>query len=133
MRSGLIQMLVVSVFLGGCASKPQMVVDPRSITDQAKYEQDASECLEVAKTFDLSGRTAAKAIGGAAIGGAAGAGVASAVAGAVFAPAIPFIIAGTLTGGGIWGASSSKEENRAREKILVQCLNDRGYRAYDAG
>jgi outer membrane lipoprotein SlyB len=125
--------LIMILILGGCASKPQMVVDPQSIKDQAKYEIDAGECLEIARSFDLSGNTAAKAVGGAAIGGAAVAGIASAVAGAVFAPAIPFIVAGSLAGGGMWGAASTKEERRAREKILVQCLNDRGYKAYDVG
>ena len=44
-----------------------------------------------------------KAIGGAAIGTAAVAGIATAVAGAVFAPAIPFMVAGGLAGGGTVG------------------------------
>lgn len=68
--------------------------------------------------------------GGGAIVGAATA-VAVAVAGAVFAPAEPFIVAGGLAGGGLWGASSSKEERKARGQIMVQCLNDRGYKFYE--
>ena len=117
--------------LAACASTPQIIVDPSSISDQKKYEVDASECLEIARTFDLSGATGAKVVSGALIGGGAVAGIATAVAGAVFAPAVPFIVAGGLAGGGLWGASSSKEERKAREKIMVQCLNDRGYKSYE--
>jgi outer membrane lipoprotein SlyB len=115
----------------GCASKPQIIVDPYSITDQEQYENDASECLTIARSYDLTGATSAKVVGGALIGGATVAGIATAVAGAVFAPAVPFIVAGGLAGGGLWGASSSKEERKAREKIMVQCLNERGYKSYE--
>ena len=115
----------------GCASAPQIVVDPSSISDQKQYEVDASECLEIARSFDLTGATSAKVVSGALIGGGAVAGIATAVAGAVFAPAVPFTVAGGLAGGGLWGASSSKEERKAREKIMVQCLNDRGYNSYE--
>ena len=68
----------------------------------------------------------------AAVGGTAVAGVATAAAGAVFAPAIPFIVAGSLAGGGLWGASSSKEEQIAREHVMTQCLRGKGYEVYSA-
>ena len=115
----------------GCASTPQIIVDPSSIADQKKYEVDASECLKTARIFDLTGATGAKVLSGALIGGGAVAAIVTAVAGAVFAPAIPCIVAGGLAGGGLWGASFSKEERKAREKIMVQCLNDQGYKSYE--
>ena len=73
-----------------------------------------------------------KAIGGATIGSASVAGVATAVSGAVFAPAIPFMIAGGPAGGGLWGASASKKEQAARKSVLVGCLLDKGYKVYGA-
>ena len=72
--------------LAARASTPQIIVDPSSISDQKKYEVDAYECLEIARTFDLSGATGAKVVSGALIGGGAVAGVAKAVAGAFLRP-----------------------------------------------
>jgi hypothetical protein len=118
------------MLVNACASGPRIVVDPKSIADSSKYKVDLSECTQIAKTYDLSGNTAANAAVGAAAGGAAVAGVATAVAGAVFLPAIPFIIAGALAGGGALGGHAKQKETKAREAILQQCMTDRGYRAY---
>ena len=126
----IILLLSLLSLLAACASAPHVAVNPKTIKDKQMFETDQSECLEIAKTYDLSGEKAGKAVAGAAIGSAAVAGVATAVAGAVFAPAIPFIIAGGAAGGGLWGASVSKEEARAREKILLQCMESRGYEVY---
>ena len=125
--------LMIAFVIGGWTSKsPKIAVDPSSIKDQAVYDKDFESCLGLAKTIDISDEKLMKAIGGAAIGTAAVAGVATAVAGAVFAPAIPFMIAGGLAGGGLWGASASKEEQAARESVLVGCLSDKGYKVYGA-
>jgi hypothetical protein len=86
--------------------------------------------LNLAKTVDLSSEKATKALAGAAIGAAAVAGFATAIAGAVFAPAIPFMIAGGAAAGGLWGNKVSEEEKRARESILLQCLDVKGYKVY---
>jgi hypothetical protein len=77
--------------------------------------------LNLAKTVDLSSEKATKALAGAAIGAAAV---------AVFAPAIPFMIAGGAAAGGLWGNKVSEEEKRARESILLQCLDVKGYKVY---
>ena len=114
-----------------CASStPRIAVDPSTIADQETYDADFNSCLTLAQTIDLGSEAATKAVAGAAIGATAVAGVATAVAGAVFAPAVPFIIAGGAAGGGLWGASVSKEEKEAREAVLAQCLNDKGYKVY---
>ena len=117
--------------LAACASNTkQIVVDPSTIKSQRQLDLDKAECLEIAKNYDLSTETATKAVAGAVIGAGAVAGIATAVAGAVFAPAVPFIIAGGAAGGGLWGASVSKEEAEARESILNQCMESRGYKVY---
>lgn len=123
---------VVLAMLGGCAAGPQIAVDPKSITDTAKYRKDTNECTAIAKNYDLSGNAAKNAVVGAAVGGTAVAGVATAVAGAVFLPALPFILAGTLAGGTLMGGAAKKKETAAREGILAQCMTDRGYKAYTA-
>ena len=121
---------LLCVLFVGCASSPQLVYDPASIENQAKFEADQNACIEIARNYDLTGEKAGKAFAGAAIGGTAVAGVATAVAGAIFWPAIPFIAAGAAAGGGIWGSKVSKEEAAARNHILFQCMEKRGYDVY---
>ena len=129
----LVVMVAILTLVSACTSSaPRIAVDPSSIKDQATYDKDYEGCLNLAKTIDISDEKMMKAIGGAAIGTAAVAGIATAVAGAVFAPAIPFIIAGGLAGGGLWGSSASKEEKQAREGVLTGCLRDKGYKVYGA-
>ncbi len=122
--------VIVVLSLFGCASGPQVAIDPKSITDTGKYKGDMDECTAVAKNYDLSGNAAANAAVGAVAGGAVVAGVATAVAGAVFLPALPFIVAGSLAGGGALGGHAKQKEAKAREHILSQCMTDRGYKAY---
>ena len=123
---------VVAVVSACTSSAPRIAVDPSSINNQAEYDQAYEGCLSLANTVDMGSEKAGKAIGGAAIGTAAVAGIATAVAGAIFAPAIPFMIAGGGAGGWLWGSSASKEEQQAREAILVQCLSDKDYKVYGA-
>ena len=118
--------------IGGCASKPQIAVDPRTVPNQAKYEQDLNECTAVAENYDLTEGTAKTAIVGAAAGGGAAAGVAAAVAGAVFWPAIPFIAGAALVTGTGSGGVVKVKEAEARETILSDCMTERGYKTYKA-
>jgi len=120
----------VIAFIAGCSSAPKVVVDPKSIVDGAKYSGDLNECTKLANSYDLSDKTAKDAALGAAAGGVAVAGVATAVAGAIFWPAIPFIAAGTMLGGGTAGGITNSDQTKARERILADCLTDRGYKAY---
>lgn len=123
---------VIASFITACASKPQIAVDPRTIANQAKYEQDLNECTAVAENYDLTEGTAKTAIVGAAAGGGAAAGVAAAVAGAIFWPAIPFIAgAALITATGSGGVVKVKEAD-ARETILSDCMTERGYKTFKA-
>ncbi len=121
--------IALSISIAACSTQ-QIVVDPKSIKDQQAYEQDSKECKELSETYDKTGNVAGNSVVGAVAGGGIVAGVATAVAGAIFAPAIPFIVAGALLTGGVAGGASKSGETDSREKIMTECLNDRGYRAY---
>ena len=129
------QLVIYTISLSiitACASKPQIAVDPRTVANQAKYEQDVNECTAVAENYDLTEGTAKTAIVGAAAGGGAAAGVAAAVAGAIFWPAIPFIAGAALvTATGSGGVVKVKEAD-ARETILADCMTERGYKTFKA-
>ena len=117
----------------GCtSSSPRIAVDPSSISDQDEYNKAYDSCINLAMTIDLNNEQSAKTLAGAATGAAVVGGVAMAVAGAIFAPAIPFIIAGAAAGGGVMGDSVAKEEKNARESVLVDCLSNKGYKVYGA-
>lgn len=120
------------LIMSGCASSVTVAVDPGSIKDKAKFDQDYKLCQDVAKTYDLSSDTGKNAALGAAAGAVGVAGVATAVAGAIFWPAIPFIIAGAAAGGGVSGGMTKQKESEARENILSSCLTERGYKAFGA-
>ncbi|MEI6318269.1 MAG: hypothetical protein WCS09_07135 [Pseudomonadota bacterium] len=123
--------MLISVFMiSGCVSSVNVAVDPASIKDHAKFKEDYQACQDLANTYDLSSDTAANAALGATAGAVGVAGIATAIAGAVFWPAIPFIVAGGVMGGGVGGGITSQRESEARENIFSSCLNDRGYRAF---
>lgn len=127
----IITYIIIILFLTSCASRaPQLIVDPASVKDPDKVVIDREECYQIAANIDMSDEAVAKGIGGALLGGGAVAGAAALVYGAVFAPAIPFIIAGGAAGGGLWGASATKEEKAIKDRILRECMIDRGYRVY---
>lgn len=128
---GVVCALVIAM-VSGCASKPQIAVDPRTIPNKAKYEQDVTECTAVAENYDLTEGTAKTAIVGAAAGGGIAAGVATAIAGAIFWPAIPFIAGGALVVGTGSGGVVKVKEADARETILSDCMTERGYKTYKA-
>lgn len=110
-----------------CATTPQLIVDPSSIRDQGKYAVDTQECTALADSYkgDTAGTT-----GKAALAGVAAAGLAALVVGPLVLPAT-LIAAGA--GGGLAGTSGDRRHlKQAREKILVQCMSDRGYKAYSA-
>lgn len=122
--------LLAAAALAGCASAPKVVVDPRSIASEPQYRTDMAECHHLALTYDKRDSTTGTTVVAGAVGGATVAGVATAVSGAVFPPAIPFIVAGAAAAGTLGGGLSKMGETESRERILAACLNDRGYRAY---
>jgi hypothetical protein len=113
--------------LVGCASNPQVIVDPKSITDGVKYNRDMAECKTMSEKYDTGAANAGSAMLG------AGAGVATAAlvlaTGGLYLLPAGVVVAG---GGGaaLGGGISQSRESQAREKIWAECLNDRGYKAY---
>lgn len=125
--------LCILLFLNSCATtEPMLVVDPASVKDPNKVVIDREECIAIAANIDMKNEALGKSFAGGIIGGGAVAGAAALAYGAVFAPAIPFIILGGTATGSIWGSSVSKEEKRIKDKILKECMIDRGYRVYSA-
>ena len=123
--------LFILIFLASCVSRePTLIVDPASVVDPDQVVKDREECFQIASNIDMSDEAVAKGVGGALLGGGAVAGAAALAYGAVFAPAIPFILAGGAAGGGLWGASATKEEKEIKDRILKECMEDRGYRVY---
>ena len=132
-NNNLVVAAAILLSVSACSStSPKIAVDPSSISDQATYNKGYEFCLSLAKTIDTTDEKMMKTLGGAAIGTAAVAGITTTIAGVVFFPATPFMIAGALAGGGLWGASASKEEQEAREGVLTGCLSDKGYKVYGA-
>lgn len=118
-------MLILS--LTGCATSPQVAVDPQSIKDVAQYDKDLAECKAVSQSYDASGATTGSAVlgAGAAVGTAA---LVLATGGLYLLPAGIAVAAGG--GAAVGGGLSKNKEGRAREKIWAECLNQRGYKAY---
>jgi len=123
--------LAFAFTLSACGGfKPNVIIDASKVDDKKKYNAEVKECTDLAVQIDLSSETALAALGAAAVGGTAVAGIAAVVSGAVFAPAIPFIAAGTIIGGSAAGVGMSSKEKRQRNRIYGLCMRDRGYRVY---
>ena len=122
----MISLLVIGSVVG-CASNPQIVVDPKSVSDGVKYDRDMAECKTMSENYDASAATAGSAMLGA--GAAVGSAALILATGGLYL--LPAGIAAAGAGGAAAGGSISKsKENQAREKIWADCMNDRGYKAY---
>lgn len=119
--------IVISVSLIGCASSPQVIIDPSSIRDTTAYIKDMDECRAISKSYDMSGATT----GSAAIGAGAAVGTAALVlaTGGLYLLPAGILIAGA-GGATVGGGMSQSKETSAREKIWANCMTDRGYKAY---
>ena len=124
--------LIIPLLYSGAASSPMFVVDPNSVENEEQVVIDREECYKIAANIDMGDEVTGKAIGGAVLGSAGVAGVAALAYGAVFAPAIPFIVAGGAAGGTLWGKSASDKEKKFRNNIMQQCMEKRGYTIYSS-
>jgi hypothetical protein len=122
-------LLAVILSIVGCSSGPQVIVDPKSVTDGVQYNRDMAECKTLSENYDGSAATAGSAM--------LGAGAAVATAALVLATGGLYLLpAGIAVAGGggaaIGGGISQSRENQAREKVWAECLNGRGYKAFSA-
>lgn len=123
--------LAMGLSLAACSTtKLQVAVDPATVPDAVKFDADKDQCQRLALEYDLSGRKLAVGTTTAVAAGGAAAGVATIVAGAVFLPALPFIVGAAAVGGATGGGLTEMKERQAREKIYAECLRGRGYTAY---
>lgn len=119
--------LAIGLLISGCASTPQVIVDPKSVSDGIKFNRDMAECKAISENYDMSSATAGSAI----LGAGATVGTAALVLATGGLYLLPAGIAAAAGGGAAVGGGISKsKENQAREKIWADCLNDRGYKAY---
>jgi hypothetical protein len=123
--------LLCLVIISGCSSV-NVVVDPASIRNQARFDRDSAQCQYLAESYDLRNDKVANTAIGAGTGAMTTVGLASAIIGTLHVPSMPFMLAGAMGGGGAGVGWSSYKESAVQEKILTQCLNRKGYRAYSA-
>jgi hypothetical protein len=119
--------ILFSVTLSSCASSPQIVIDPQSITDMTKYNGDMTECKAISEGYDAGGATAGSAV--------LGAGLALGTVAAILATGglyllVPGIVAASGGGAAIGGGIGQSKENSAKERIWADCMTGRGYKAF---
>jgi len=113
--------LTLMIALAGCAQSYQPVVDTKGV-DNAKYQQDLSECRQYAEQVSPAGDAATGGVLGAAGGAALGAIVGAFSGGAGTGAAIGAASGGAV-GAGAGGVSGVSEQKR----IINNCLRGRGY------
>ena len=123
--------LGVLLSLAGCSSV-NVVVDTSSIRNPARFDRDSAHCVSLARNYDLNQDKLANTALGAGSGAVATVGLATAIMHVLYVPSAPYMAAGALGGGGMGIGWSSYKENAVQEKIITQCLNQRGYRTYSA-
>ena len=119
--------ILILIVLSGCASAPQIVIDPQSITDMSKHNADMTECKAISEGYDASAATGGTAL--------LGAGLAVGTVAAVLATGgLYLLVPGiAIAGGGgaaVGGGIGMSKENSAKERIWADCMNGRGYKAF---
>lgn len=116
-------LLSTVLMLSGCASNSQtqatggVIVDTKGL-DMSAYYQDLHECRNFAAQVNMGGQVVEKSITGALIGGAVGA-IAGDSDAAKRAAGV----------GGLLGAvKGSGQASREKQRVLRNCLAERGYR-----
>ena len=116
--------LLPLVFLAAsCTSDP--IVDTHGV-DQGKYDNDLADCRGYADQVDV----ASGAAGGAAIGAAAGAALGAVIGAMTGAPGTGAAI-GAASGGATGGVSGVGSGASRQDRVVRNCLRERGYRVLD--
>lgn len=116
MKQYLFSALILSILtLSGCARHSQIIIDPKGV-DMREYHADLAECQQLADQVEekVAEGVVGGAVVGAIFGGIIGGHRTARTTGALGA------VAGGLGAGG--------EEQYKREKVLRNCLHNRGYR-----
>ena len=106
--------IIMALALNGCARHAQIIIDPKGV-DMRAYHADLADCQHLAD--QVESKIAEGVVGGAVVGALFGA----IVGGHKTARTTGAL--GALTGG-LGGAG---EEHYQREKVIRNCLRNRGY------
>jgi hypothetical protein len=117
-------MILLVSLLPSCAAGYRPVVDPATIVDRARYEQDLSECAAIADQNMKSHRAATGAVGG----GLFGAGLGALLSWIFGGSAGTGAAAGAVIGGVGGAASGAGAAEVDYETIYRNCMIGRGWR-----
>jgi len=110
-------LLVTSLLLGACASKPRVIVDTKG-HDPQQYQTDLADCTAYGEQVDSGNEAAKGAVAGAVIGGLLGAALGNSDTAGTFAGA------GAVAG----GAGNASDAELTKDKVVKNCMRGRGYR-----
>lgn len=106
--------IITTLILTGCAQHAQIIIDPKGV-DMNAYYTDLTECQNLAD--QVESQIAEGVIGGAVVG---------ALFGAIIGGRRTAVTTGQM--GALSGAlSAGGKEHYQREKVIRNCLNNRGY------
>ena len=115
-------LLLGLISLAGCAGSYEPIIDRKAGIDEAKYQQDLSECRGYAEQVSPAGDAATSAGIGAVLGAALGA-----IGGAITGSAGTGAAVGAAVGGAGGIASGIGSGVSSQKDIIRNCLQGRGY------
>ncbi len=107
-------LLIAAVWVAGCASHPDPIVDMKGV-NVAQYEEDLAQCKSYGDEVNVGEGVAKGAVTGAVIGG---------VVGAIGGNAERSAGYGAAAG----GTKSGVRNQREKEQVVKRCMRGRGYR-----
>ena len=116
-------LFVVMLFAAACTSDP--IVDMQGV-DHAKYQNDLAACWQYADQVDIASGAAA----GTAIGAAGGAALGAIIGAITGAPGTGTAV-GAVSGGATGGVSGGGSGASRKDRIVRNCLRERGYAVLD--
>lgn len=120
--------LLATMLLSGCASPPpKPTIDPSSMSDQALFQKDLTECVVLADYFLTSERTNSIAAATGGTIGAATTGTASALSSSILG-SVPMDMAAGFGVGAVMGVvAEDRDREIDRNAGAGRCMEDRGY------
>ncbi len=123
----LIVVITSTLFIVGCTTSPQIIVDPQFVMDEIKYDKDMEECRLMSLEYNNTPIT----VGSALLGGAIAVGATAVVLATGGLILLPVGIAAAAGGGALLGGGISDSfENDSQAGVWADCMKGRGYKAY---
>lgn len=127
MHRSLALMAALAVLASGCTTTQERVqnrVDPASISDNERYQQDVAECTRLADQAqtETNRDMATRGFVGGLLGAATGAAIGAAVGGGSGAAT------GAAIGGGTGVVGGAVTTQGHRDEVIRNCLQNRGYK-----